>query len=192
MQMTSHPKEHDVSGLVRHEHLSPRPHSVLSDVSSISVGRVNPAFVADNASMRSVSIASSQLGIRSNTPVVLTRTDGSKVIIAPNRDHRDLNMEEPELRQRRVSILKILSVLSIFLFFPTGIAAVVCAWRCEREFLKGVQSGDQESARKYSKWTERLVIFSLVCGVVMWALIAALIERVNSWENNDGDSRGVL
>lgn len=191
--------EYDLSGLVRNEVVQPRrPLSDISDVSSISLGRVNPAFTNDDGSVHSgsrISVVSleSQLGVRSNTPVVLTRPDGSKVIITPNRDHRDLSMEEPELKERKIFILKIVSVLSIFLFFPTGIPAVVYAWRAEKDFIAGFQTGYRESARKKAKIAEILVILSLVIAIIMWAVIAALIERFKNWEDtNDGELGSIL
>ena len=182
--------EYDMSGLVKNEELHPTRHPPsMSDISSVSVGQVNPAFTNEHdTSMQSSNVTvvsyASQLGVRSNTPVVLTRPDGSKIIITPNRDHRDQSILEPPLKERKILILKILSVVSILLFLPTGIAAVVYAWKADKEFHKGGQRNDTDSARRTAKICERLLIFSLVIGLVMWVMIIALIERVSLTERD--------
>ena len=82
--------------------------------------------------------------------------------------------------------MKILSIFAVLLFPPTGIAAAVYAWRADKEVKKGPQRGDTKLAKRQAKICQRLLIFSLILGLVMYVIIIAVIEKGN-WEKDDTD-----
>ncbi|CAH1783084.1 unnamed protein product [Owenia fusiformis] len=110
--------------------------------------------------------------------VVVKKPDGSKIIVVPNR-HRRQEVVRP-LKERDLTLLTVFSIVSIFLFFPTGIPACVYANKTRDEFQAGVQQGDLTKASKCAKKAERLIICSLVAGLLTGVLIFAVVEATRS------------
>lgn len=111
------------------------------------------------------------------------RTGEGRVTIATpnNADNPD---EERPIRAKDLKPLKIFSVVATILFPPTGIAALVVALQTEKEFWKGCDQGDMTIAKKKCKLCERLIIFSIVFGLIMYVMVLAIMER-NMMLNND-------
>ncbi|CAL1548489.1 unnamed protein product [Lymnaea stagnalis] len=107
---------------------------------------------------------------------VVVRPDGSQYIDTQGIPHRWLEHEQP-LRQRRLRLLKIFSILACILFFPTGIFAIYYAFRAEKEFQEGIAIGNIDRAQKFAKRSEKFIIVCLVMAVVIAALIVTIIER---------------
>lgn len=165
-----------------------REESVASDGSIISgrQGHVNPnfsysldaSFTSQPSAIGSLTPAFSQTSVASSTGssrCVIKRGDGSTILVTPDRESR--SVPGRPLTETKVKILKIVSIISVFLFPPTGIAAVVYAILTQREFMASKYSGDNKIARKNAKYCEILNIVSLVCGLLMYTLIFALIGR---------------
>ena len=104
----------------------------------------------------------------------MTREDGSRVIITSPDDEI---IRERELKERDLKYIMIFSILSLILFFPSGIPAVILATKTKKEFYIGKQKNDMTKAKKLCKKTEKLIILSLVCGLLTLALVFAIVER---------------
>ena len=104
----------------------------------------------------------------------MTREDGSRVIISTP----DVNtVPERELKEKDLRFLTIFSVIAVILFFPTGIPAVIYTTKTRKEYRIGKQKNDMTKARKLCKTAEKLIIFSLIAGLLTFALIFAIVER---------------
>lgn len=99
------------------------------------------------------------------------------VIMTRNIPERWRDLPERPLRATRMKMLKIFSVVAIFLFFPSGIPAAYFAWRTQREFDEGIIQGNIDRAQKLARRTEHLIILSAVLAVITAVLIFALVER---------------
>lgn len=107
---------------------------------------------------------------------VVVRPDGSQYIDTQGIPHRWLEHEQP-LRQRRIRLLKIFSILACILFFPTGIFAIYFAFRADKEFQEGIAIGNIDRAQKFAKRSEKFIIICFVMAVVVAALIVTIIQR---------------
>lgn len=105
--------------------------------------------------------------------VVTTRADGSKVIIT--RDMEAMTEERP-LKERDLKFIKIFSIISIILFFPTGLPAFYYAMATERAFREGIRQGNLDLARKKARKAERLIILSIIGALFAACLGFALAE----------------
>lgn len=74
-------------------------------------------------------------------------------------------------------LLKIFSIVAVFLFFPTGVAAVIFAWRTRREFDEGLKRGNIDGALKVARRTKALIILSGVLAITTGVLVYSLVER---------------
>ena len=73
--------------------------------------------------------------------------------------------------------MKILSIVAIIFFFPTGVPAAYFAWRTKTEFDEGILRGNIDRALKFAKRTERLLILTVISVVLVVVLTLAIIER---------------
>ncbi|KAK3588935.1 hypothetical protein CHS0354_023695 [Potamilus streckersoni] len=127
-------------------------------------------------------------------PVVVTRSDGTRVIqtnqIAPQRLR---NVERP-LRHHHIKLLKIFSFVAIVLFFPLGVPALYLALQTKKEFEAGIMRCDLDLANKLAKRTERLIIFSFLSAMLVAVIVFALVERTvmsgdeDYWRNRSPNS----
>lgn len=113
--------------------------------------------------------------------VVIQRPDGSKVISTEqcNDYTRRYKKKRKPLRKERITRLKILSVLSLFVYFPLGIPAVYFAFNIQKEFDAGIIQGNIDKAQKYASRAEKLVIFSVCFAILTAVLVFALVDRLN-------------
>lgn len=123
-------------------------------------------------------------------PVVTTRPDGTRTIQTHHLGDHWREHERP-LRQRKMKILKIASVVALIVFFPTGIPAAYFAWRTEKEFEEGIMRGNIDRALKFAKRTEHLIIFSFVLVIAVVILTFALVEKTLA-ENDAYVHRGII
>ena len=107
---------------------------------------------------------------------VFNRTDGSQVIVTPGPGPAD-GPPERRLREGDLQFLRVFSFISIFVFPPTGLAAYVYALDTERKFHEGVQRGDTSIAQRSSATCEKLIIASLIVGLLMYMFIFSLTEK---------------
>ena len=114
-------------------------------------------------------------GVRvAHEPVVVADVDGQATIATP----RETSVEPGrQVKQKDLRFLKIFAAVTIPLFPPTGIAAFVYALRTEKAFYVGVRKGDLTQAERLSSTCERLIIFSLIAGLLLYVLIVAIAER---------------
>ena len=114
-------------------------------------------------------------GVRvSHERVVVTGVDGNATISTPRESGRRTGRQ---VKEKDLRFLKIFSAVAIPLFPPTGIAAFVYAMRTDKAFYAGVRKGDMTHAERLSTTCERLIIFSLVSGLLLYVLIVAVAER---------------
>ena len=114
-------------------------------------------------------------GVRvSHERVVVMGADGGATITTPRESGRRTGRQ---VKEKDLRFLKIFSAVTIPLFPPTGIAAFVYALRTEKAFYAGVRKGDMTHAERLSSTCERLIIFSLVSGLLLYVLIVAVAER---------------
>ncbi|KAI0230438.1 hypothetical protein LSAT2_019234 [Lamellibrachia satsuma] len=105
---------------------------------------------------------------------VFNRTDGTQVIVTPGPTAAPPSRQ---LREADLQFLRVFSFISIFVFPPTGIAAYVYALETERKFHDGVARGDMSVAQKSSATCEKLIIASLIAGLLMYMFIFSLTEK---------------
>nr|XP_022296484.1 uncharacterized protein LOC111106207 [Crassostrea virginica] len=91
---------------------------------------------------------------------------------------RDIERQKP-LTQKRILVLKILSIVSLVLFFPLGIPAVIFAFRLQRTLNEGIMQGNIDKALRLAKRVERLVIFAGLFTLLTGVLVFALVERAH-------------
>ncbi len=113
----------------------------------------------------------------------MRREDGSRVVISAAA--RAPETEGRELKQKDLRFLTIFSVVALILFFPSGIPAVIYTRKTKREFHIGKQKNDLTLATKYCKRAEKLIILSLVCGLLTIAVVFAIVERTVWGHRND-------
>nr|KAG5697062.1 hypothetical protein BaRGS_001978 [Batillaria attramentaria] len=102
---------------------------------------------------------------------------GGAVIVTRGSPERWSDLPERPLTARHMKLLKIFSVASVILFFPSGIPAMYYAWRTQREFDEGILRGNIDRAQKFRRRAEHLIILSAVLAVMMAVLVFALVER---------------
>lgn len=126
-----------------------------------------------------------------NSSCVIQRPDGSTLLVTPTREARDIPSKPPT--EKRIKYLKGLSIVAILLFPPTGVAAYIYALLTDREFKAAKPMGDFSSAKNKSKICERLLIASLIGGIIMYALIFGLIGRsvATNSDGTDGVRKGI-
>ena len=142
------------------------------NASTTDLANVNIGFVDD----RGIPMYFTSQDGRSNVShaSISTMSDGSRVIVTPERQEAPL---ERTLKEKDLKFLKIFSVVAIILFFPTGIPALVYARRTYKAYYDGIERGCIDDAHKIAKTCERLIIMSLVCGLLTAVLIFALVEK---------------
>ena len=93
------------------------------------------------------------------------------------------------LREKDLLPLQVFAALCILIFPPSGLVAFLYARRTAREYREAVKDSDEDMARqalKHSLTTERLIIFSLLVGLLMYVMIIGLVER-ESFKVKHGD-----
>ena len=153
------------------------------------VFQINASFVSDHNTSLGSSLSGQ--GRASATPVqwnpspsvhgsqsVLNRSDGSIIAVTPQREHRTVG--EKDVSANVVKYSRLFSILSIFCFPPTGLAAFYFARKAKKDF----ELHDQTSAKRHVKYCERLIILSVVLGILMYTLIFAAIGRA-AYGNQD-------
>ena len=115
---------------------------------------------------------------------ILNQSDGSSIVMTPPRENRQL--PDKPVSQKVVKYTRYFSIMAIFLFPPSGLAALYFALKADRIFRDGV---DMTSVKRYVKYAERLIILSIVCGILMYTLIFAGIGRVAYGNQDDDDGR---
>lgn len=105
---------------------------------------------------------------------VVTRSDGSRYIDTRGI-HQHWSESERPLRQKRLKLLKIFSILACIAFFPFGFLAVYFAFRTESELNLGIMKGNIDRAQKFAKRTEKLIMISFLMCLVIIALIVAFV-----------------
>lgn len=175
---------------------------------SVSLGQVNPAFedndktasdnhitpvssagqsdmpttngaISNNHTYPVVFSNSGQSGVVQER-VVIQKPDGSNVISTEqcNDYTQRYKKKRKPLRKDRITRLKILSVLSLFVYFPLGIPAVYFAFNIQKEFDAGIIQGNIDKAQKYANRAEKLVIFSVIFAILTAVLVFALVDRL--------------
>ncbi|KAL8600100.1 hypothetical protein ACOMHN_009707 [Nucella lapillus] len=93
-------------------------------------------------------------------------------------------MDRP-LRPGRIKMLKAMSVAAAILFFPTGIPAVVMAWRIPGQLVEGIIQGNIDRALRSARYSQRLAILSGVLVVLVVVLTLALLEQARHGQSMD-------
>ena len=104
-----------------------------------------------------------------------TPVDTSRVVSQP--DPNDGNITAKDIKY-----LKIFSFCSVALFPPTAIACIVLTFLSEKELTAGLRSHQQSlihKATKKAKICERLLVLSLIFGVITYVLIFAIVEKTS-------------
>lgn len=109
-----------------------------------------------------------------NAAVVMNPLDGSCRIVSSETEE---NTTVRPIKERDLKFLNGFAIVAILLFLPTGIAALVYAIRASKAYYDGISVGDLTSARKYIKVCERLIILSVVLGLLTYVLLFALLEK---------------
>lgn len=107
---------------------------------------------------------------------VRTMLDGSRYIDTQGISETWSKSEEP-LPQRKIKMLKMLSILACIAFFPFGLPAVYFAFRTETEFNAGIMRGNIDKAQKFAKRSWGLIVISFIMSLVVVALIVTAIVR---------------
>ena len=162
----------DNAGLIGNE----QPQAVKEDPTRTDHVTVSlPDDAAGNVTCNTPVYYSADGGVRiANEQVVVTGVDGSATIATPREAETQSGRQ---VKQTDLRFLKIFSAVTILLFPPTGIAAFVYALRTEKAYYAGVRKGDMTQAEKLSTTCERLIIFSLISGLLLYVLIVAVAER---------------
>ena len=113
-------------------------------------------------------------GPRLTEESVVISANGQSVVVTPDENS---NQRRKPLTQKDIRFLKIFSILAIALFFPTGIVAMVFAFKVEKKYHNGIDRGDMEPARKMCKYCERLILLSLVLGLLSYVFVFAIVEN---------------
>ncbi|XP_041347506.1 uncharacterized protein LOC121367417 [Gigantopelta aegis] len=108
--------------------------------------------------------------------VMTTLPDGSRTIETRAIPERGRQFQRP-LRARRITFIKIFSVIAAVMFFPTGIPACYYAFKTKKAFDEGLLQGNIDLAIKYVTRAERLIIVSIILAIVAGALALAMYER---------------
>ncbi|KAK6175396.1 hypothetical protein SNE40_013868 [Patella caerulea] len=82
------------------------------------------------------------------------------------------------LTKRRITLLKVFSICAAIFFFPAGIPAAYYAFKIDKAFQDGIIQGNIDLAFKFAKKSEKLIILSIVLGVLSMVILFAIIERV--------------
>lgn len=122
------------------------------------------------------------VGSHHGSQCVLNRSDGSNIVVTPVRENRTVHKKPAT--EKEVRYCKYFSIMAIFLFPPSGFVALYFALKARRDYDVGLQIMDPSVVRRSVKYCERLVILSIVCGIVMYTLIFAGIGRV-AYGNSD-------
>jgi len=108
-------------------------------------------------------------------PTLVTNSDGHVQIVTPR--HENVTSEERPLREKDIKCLLYFSLVAVVLMPPLGVAALIYSFLTRREFNEGLEKGDLSKARRMSKRCEKLIIFSLISGLVMYVIVFAIIEK---------------
>lgn len=95
---------------------------------------------------------------------------------------RDIERQKP-LTQKRIKVLKILSIVALILFFPLGIPAVLFAFRLQKTLNEGIMQGNIDKAISLAKRVERLIIFAGLFALLTGILVFAVVERSHMTED---------
>ena len=143
--------------------------------------------------------------VRDSTSIVLSVVTPTPAPILPSRQTTSTRAEQ-SLRAKELLPLRVFAFICLLVFPPTGVAALYYALRTGDEYARaqeipttsrvGPSSTSAQGATfaydvslmreatKHAHTTERLIIFSLVLGLMMYVFIVGLIERRI---NNVGD-----
>ena len=151
--------------------------------------QINPGLVTDHNNSLSSSLSGQ--GHLGTAPVqwhpsgsihgsqsVLNRSDGSIIAVTPQREHR--TVQSKYVSAKVVKYSRIFSIVAIVCFPPTGLTAFYFARKAARDF----ELQDQTSAQRHVKYCERLIILSVVLGILLYTLIFAAIGRA-AYGNQD-------
>ena len=108
-------------------------------------------------------------------PVLQTNTDGSRVIVTSQ--HEITGAEERPLRAKDIRFVTIFSVVALIVFFPLGLPALLLSLQAIRDFQQTMEVEDLERIKKKVKIAERLILLSIVVGVLGYVLIYAVVQR---------------
>jgi hypothetical protein len=149
---------------------------------TVHFGEINPAFVGDD---NKTPVYSSENGrsVISHEHVVQTNQDGLRVVVTSHR--QTWRETEKVVKEKDLKILKVFAIISIILFFPTGIPAFYYARLTHTEFHLGFIRGELDTARKMAKRCEKLIILSVMAAFLIAVLTFVIIENKM---NQDGES----
>ncbi|ESO83490.1 hypothetical protein LOTGIDRAFT_169181 [Lottia gigantea] len=142
----------------------------------------NGSTVNKNLSEPSVQIqnghnSSTGVSDTNSCPTAIFSTNNLEMDSTPRITQTRFDASQTPLTKRRILILKCLAVAVAIFFFPAGIPAVYYAFKIDKAFQAGIMQGNIDLALKYAKRTEKLVILSLVLGVLFIVMCFAIIER---------------
>ncbi|XP_067684887.1 uncharacterized protein [Haliotis asinina] len=146
---------------------TPAEQIATADQTDVSSSGYSLPVVYDNRSGNNVVI---------QERVVVPQSDGTSEIQTRAIPERWRDLDQP-LRQKKLKFLKIFGTIAIILFFPTGIPACYYAFKAKTEFDEGIMRGNIDTAAKYAKRAERLIILSGILALVFGILVLAMIER---------------
>ncbi|XP_074662359.1 uncharacterized protein LOC141914917 [Tubulanus polymorphus] len=180
-------------------------HPTTPNGAILHLGEVNPAFDADSSvgSQQRLEIMGQNRGPpNGNTPVyyqtkngkpsvhrehvVKTNRDGIRVVVTSDRQNW---VHEHSLKEKDLKCYFISSIIAVILFFPSGIPAIMYAMRAKREFYAGIERGEIETAIRYAKLCERLIVISVV-GFVIWLLIVLVVVEIGIHQHHLGKGAG--
>ncbi|XP_046581098.1 uncharacterized protein LOC124288592 [Haliotis rubra] len=146
---------------------TPAESTPTADQTDVSSSGYSLPVVYDNRSGNNVVI---------QERVVVPQSDGTSEIQTRAIPERWRELDRP-LRQKQLKFLKVFGTIAIIFFFPTGIPACYYAFKAKTEFDEGIMRGNIDTAAKYAKRAERLIILSGILALIFGILIFAMIER---------------
>ena len=154
------------------DELSDSEHAILKkhtdDTDNEDISSDNDTYVSNHVYI------SKQDGEVRKGAALLPGNDGSVVIVTPATNPRD---HECHIRPNDLTLILVFSVISIFMFFPLGIAALIYAKKTSKAFYQGLEVGNLDDARNYIKISERLIIASIIGGLLSLILVISLVEK---------------
>ena len=111
---------------------------------------------------------------------MVRKPDGTRVIRTPENQHR---RPTQLVTDEKLKILKILSIVAIVIFVPTGAVAFYYYKKTLKEYAIGKQKNDLRKAKRLSTKCERFILFSVLCAVIAYTLIVVIVEET-SWKHH--------
>ncbi|XP_074646495.1 uncharacterized protein LOC141902589 [Tubulanus polymorphus] len=106
--------------------------------------------------------------------VVNAVADGYHVVVTPERTWVG---QGRILKEKDLKVYKILSVIAILFFFPSGLLALYYAHKTHKEFYAGLERGEVDTAKKMAKRCEKCLVLTVISCILLIALLVAIFGK---------------